>query len=45
MFGFNFILFNEIFFLDSMWKVNFLLNIGYGDKEKVYKCLFCLSFE
>lgn len=45
MLGFNFILLNEIFFVDSIWKVNFLLNIGYGDGKKVYKCLLCLLFD
>ena len=45
MSGFTPTLLNETFFSDSTWKVNFLLNIGYGDKEKVHKRLPRLSFE
>lgn len=45
MSGFNPNLLNETFFSDSTWKVNFLLNIGYGDGEKVHKRLPRLSFE
>lgn len=45
MSGFNPTLLNETFFSDSTWKVNFLLNIGYGDGEKVHKRLPRLSFE
>ena len=45
MSGFNPTLLNETFFSDSTWKVDCLLNIGYGDKEKVHKRLPRLSFE
>ncbi|GEA08361.1 putative NADH dehydrogenase/NAD(P)H nitroreductase [Alteromonas sp. KUL42] len=45
MSGFNPTLLNETFFADSTWRVNFLLNIGYGDGEKVHKRLPRLSFE
>ncbi len=45
MSGFDPKLLNETFFADSTWKVNFLLNIGYGDGEKVHKRLPRLSFE
>jgi 3-hydroxypropanoate dehydrogenase len=45
MSGFNPTLLNDTFFSDSTWKVNFLLNIGYGDGEKVHKRLPRLSFE
>ena len=45
MSGFNPKLLNETFFADSTWRVNFLLNIGYGDGEKVHKRLPRLSFE
>lgn len=36
---------NECFFSDSTWKVNFLINLGYGDGEKAHKRLPRLSFE
>ncbi|MBU2978828.1 malonic semialdehyde reductase [Alteromonas sp. C1M14] len=36
---------NETFFSKSTWKVNFLLNIGYGDNEKVHDRLPRLDFE
>ena len=45
MSGFNPTLLNETFFADSTWKVNFLLNIGYGDSKKVHKRLPRLSFD
>lgn len=45
MSGFNTTLLNETFFADSTWKVNFLLNIGYGDGKKVHKRLPRLSFD
>lgn len=45
MSGFNPKLLNETFFADSTWKVNFLLNLGYGDGKKVHKRLPRLSFE
>lgn len=45
MSGFNPTLLNETFFADSTWKVNFLVNIGYGDGEKVHKRLPRLSFD
>lgn len=45
MSGFNPKLLNETFFADSTWKVNFLVNLGYGDGEKVHKRLPRLSFE
>lgn len=45
MSGFNPELLNEAFFADTTWKVNFLVNIGYGDGEKVHKRLPRLSFE
>ncbi|NDV92265.1 malonic semialdehyde reductase [Alteromonas sp. 345S023] len=45
MSGFNPTLLNDTFFSDSTWKVNFLLNIGYGDGEKVHKRFPRLSFE
>ncbi|GLS27596.1 malonic semialdehyde reductase [Marinibactrum halimedae] len=45
MSGFNPELLNQTFFENSTWKVNFLLNIGYGDGEKVHKRLPRLSFE
>ncbi|GGF85985.1 malonic semialdehyde reductase [Alteromonas lipolytica] len=45
MSGFNPELLNETFFADTTWRVNFLVNIGYGDGEKVHKRLPRLSFE
>lgn len=45
MSGFNPDLLNKTFFADSTWKVNFLLNIGYGEGAKVHKRLPRLSFE
>lgn len=45
MSGFNPTLLNDTFFADTTWKVNFLVNIGYGDGEKVHKRLPRLSFE
>lgn len=45
MSGFNPKLLNETFFADSTWKVNFLVNLGYGDGQKVHKRLPRLSFE
>ncbi|WP_137167457.1 malonic semialdehyde reductase [Salinimonas lutimaris] len=45
MSGFNPQALNDTFFADSTWKVNFLLNIGYGDGKKVHERLPRLSFE
>lgn len=45
MSGFNPKLLNETFFADSTWKVNFLLNLGYGDGAKVHKRLPRLDFD
>lgn len=45
MSGFNPDLLNQTFFADSSWKVNFLINLGYGDGKKVHKRLPRLSFE
>ncbi len=45
MSGFNPELLNQTFFQDSTWKVNFLLNIGYGDDKKVHNRLPRLSFD
>ncbi|MEG3767486.1 malonic semialdehyde reductase [Alteromonas sp. 14N.309.X.WAT.G.H12] len=36
---------NDTFFCDTTWKVNFLLNIGYGDDKQVHNRLPRLSFE
>lgn len=45
MSGFNPQTLNDTFFADSTWKVNFLLNLGYGDGKKVHERLPRLSFE
>ncbi|WP_158771301.1 malonic semialdehyde reductase [Paraglaciecola sp. L1A13] len=45
MSGFNPTLLNETFFGDTTWKVNFLLNIGFGNKDKAHKRLPRLDFE
>lgn len=45
MSGFNPTLINETFFADSTWKVNFLINLGYGDNSKVHKRLPRLDFD
>jgi 3-hydroxypropanoate dehydrogenase len=45
MSGFDATLLNETFFADSTWKVNFLVNLGYGDNFKVHKRLPRLDFE
>lgn len=44
MSGFDATLLNESFFADSTWKVNFLVNLGYGDGQKVHKRLPRLDF-
>ena len=36
---------NETFFADGQWKVNFIMNIGYGDVEKLHPRNPRLSFE
>lgn len=36
---------NETFFPDGQWKVNFIMNIGYGDAEKLHPRNPRLSFE
>lgn len=45
MSGFDPNLLNETFFSDNKWKVNFLINLGYGDAEKSHKRLPRLTFE
>ena len=45
MSGFDPSLLNETFFSDNKWKVNFLINLGYGDAEKSHKRLPRLTFE
>jgi 3-hydroxypropanoate dehydrogenase len=45
MSGFDANLLNETFFCDDKWKVNFLINLGYGDGEKSHKRLPRLTFE
>lgn len=45
MSGFDANLLNETFFCDNKWKVNFLINLGYGDGEKSHKRLPRLTFE
>lgn len=45
MSGFDAKLLNETFFCDNKWKVNFLINLGYGDGEKTHKRLPRLTFE
>ena len=45
MSGFYPELLNESFFSENKWKVNFLINLGYGSGEKVHKRLPRLSFE
>jgi 3-hydroxypropanoate dehydrogenase len=45
MSGFDPNLLNETFFCDNKWKVNFLINLGYGDAEKSHKRLPRLTFE
>jgi len=36
---------NEAFFADSSWQVNMLINLGYGDSEKLHPRLPRLGFE
>lgn len=36
---------NDAFFADSKWQVNLLINLGYGDHEKLHPRLPRLSFE
>ncbi|MDT0177565.1 malonic semialdehyde reductase [Pantoea sp. RRHST58] len=36
---------NEAFFADSSWQVNMLINLGYGDSEKLHPRLPRLRFE
>jgi 3-hydroxypropanoate dehydrogenase len=36
MSGFNAELVNSSFFPDGRWKVNFLVNLGYGDASKLF---------
>ena len=45
MSGFDPNLLNETFFCENKWKVNFLINLGYGDGEKSHKRLPRLTFE
>ncbi|MDO6692934.1 malonic semialdehyde reductase [Aliiglaciecola sp. 3_MG-2023] len=45
MSGFNPELLNQTFFENSTWKVNFLINLGYGDGSKVHKRLPRLAFD
>jgi 3-hydroxypropanoate dehydrogenase len=45
MSGFDPKLMNESFFSENKWKVNFLINLGYGDGEKAHKRLPRLAFE
>jgi 3-hydroxypropanoate dehydrogenase len=45
MSGFDPNLLNETFFCENKWKVNFLINLGYGDAEKSHKRLPRLTFE
>ena len=45
MSGFDPNLLNETFFSENKWKVNFLINLGYGDGEKSHKRLPRLTFE
>ncbi|GAB2692755.1 malonic semialdehyde reductase [Aliiglaciecola aliphaticivorans] len=45
MSGFNPELLNQTFFENSTWKVNFLINLGYGDGIKVHKRLPRLAFD
>jgi 3-hydroxypropanoate dehydrogenase len=45
MSGFDPNLLNETFFSENKWKVNFLINLGYGDAEKSHKRLPRLTFE
>ncbi len=45
MSGFDPKLLNETFFCENKWKVNFLINLGYGDGEKSHKRLPRLTFE
>jgi 3-hydroxypropanoate dehydrogenase len=45
MSGFDPKLLNKTFFSENKWKVNFLINLGYGDGEKSHKRLPRLTFE
>ncbi len=45
MSGFDPNLLNETFFSENKWKVNFLINLGYGDGDKSHKRLPRLTFE
>ncbi|RBW48800.1 malonic semialdehyde reductase [Marinobacter sp. F3R11] len=36
---------NEAFFAGTSWKVNLLINLGYGDPEKLYDRLMRLEFD
>lgn len=36
---------NESFFADGRWKVNFLVNLGYGDRSELFSRLPRLPFE
>lgn len=45
MSGFDPAKINEAFFADSSWQVNMLINLGYGDSEKLHPRLPRLGFE
>lgn len=45
MTGFEADIVNKEFFADSKWKINIVLNLGYGDSEKLRPRLPRLSFE
>ena len=45
MSGFDNAKVDELFFADSTWRSNFLINIGYGDRDKTFPRNPRLSFE
>ena len=45
MSGFNNDKIDELFFADTGWKSNFLVNLGYGDASGVFGKLPRLSFD
>ena len=45
MSGFNADQVNDVFFKDTDYKINMIINVGYGDHSKVYSRLPRLDFE
>lgn len=45
MFGFDLVKVDEVFFVGIFIRLNFLVNLGYGDLVGLFLCLLCLLFD